>query len=236
MDVASLPLPVMAMSSPADSVSSTPGMPDVTPVTSPDKPVSAMVSPALPGDPPLPPTAPSSSLTSPLVHSPISRPITIPPAVTAQPLPVSPLAAAATPRAGADAGQLSPVPPAVPTRLRALSSRELKELFKAALERSRPLLQAPSGAPDVEPGLLTDQQKLQFYGYFKQATKGDIPEGDVGVAKGTAVDVAKAEAWRKCKGLNRRDAMRAFVYLMYQVDPGWEDRKTLDTVPEGDSP
>lgn len=49
---------------------------------------------------------------------------------------------------------------------------------------------------------------------------------------GGPVEAAKAEAWRKCRSLSRKDAMRAFVYLMYQVSPGWDNRSTLEVVPE----
>jgi acyl-CoA-binding protein len=117
-----------------------------------------------------------------------------------------------------------------------LSSKELKETFRAALERSRPLLQAPSTASNVSssasPGSLSDLQKLQFYGYFKQATKGDITDEEANSVKADAAERAKVEAWKKCKSLSRRDAMRAFVYLMYHVDPTWDAKKSLETVPE----
>lgn len=132
-------------------------------------------------------------------------------------------------------GLTTPVPSAVPTRLRTMSSRELKELFKAALEHSRPLLQAPSAgaptAPTAHGTQLTDLQKLQFYGYFKQATKGDASDSAVPETIGS-LEHAKLEAWKKCRNLTRRDAMRAFVYLMYQVEPAWDNRSTLEPVPE----
>lgn len=122
--------------------------------------------------------------------------------------------------------------------------KDLKEMFRVALEVSRPLLQAAStpatprhaAADAVVPPGLTDLQKLQFYGYFKQATKGDISDEEIRAPRTETVDIAKMEAWKKCRNLSRRDAMRAFVYLMFQVDPTWETgsggRSMLETVPE----
>ncbi len=117
--------------------------------------------------------------------------------------------------------------PTVPARVRTLSTLELKDTFKRALEFVRPFLQVSavelSAKPDgsAPPALvLGDAEKLKFYGYFKQATKGDQPSG---TAKATdAVEAAKVEAWAAVRGLSRRDAMRAFVFLLYQVLPTWE--------------
>lgn len=49
-----------------------------------------------------------------------------------------------TAAAAAGGGALPSLPPGVSSRVRSMSSKELKEVFKAALEYSRPLLQAPS--------------------------------------------------------------------------------------------
>jgi diazepam-binding inhibitor (GABA receptor modulating acyl-CoA-binding protein) len=110
-------------------------------------------------------------------------------------------------------------------RMRTLSTTELKEVFKSALEFVRPFL-SMSAADLAKPGVtavplvLTDAEKLQFYGYFKQATKGDIPLDSARAAD--PVEAAKTDAWTTVRGLGRRDAMRAFVYLLYQALPTWE--------------
>lgn len=40
----------------------------------------------------------------------------------------------------------------------------------------------------------------------------------------TALAIAKAkrEAWLRCRGMRRRDAMRSFVLLLDKTMPGWE--------------
>ena len=38
-----------------------------------------------------------------------------------------------------------------------------------------------------------------------------------------AVAKAKREAWARCRGMRRRDAMRSFVMLLDQRAPGWDD-------------
>ncbi len=73
--------------------------------------------------------------------------------------------------------------------------------------------------------MLRDAQKLQFYGYFKQATKGDytgaLTTTNVADAPADFAEAAKLEAWAGMRGLSRRDAMRAFVQLLCEVVPAW---------------
>ena len=117
---------------------------------------------------------------------------------------------------------MHPVPPDVTARLRALAGPPLRALFLSAYTHSVPLLQASVASP--APILLSDMQKLQMYALYKQGSVGDRPEGDV--ISSSPTDVAKAEAWKRCKGLPRRDAQRGFVFLMHQVEPGWEHTAT----------
>ena len=115
--------------------------------------------------------------------------------------------------------------PLLPARMKAMSSIELKDTFKRALEFVRPFLQMSAaeiargdGGPPVL--VLGDADKLKFYGYFKQATKGDQPPG---LPKPTdPVEAAKVEAWSAVRGLAKRDAMRAFVFHLYQALPTWD--------------
>jgi acyl-CoA-binding protein len=142
------------------------------------------------------------------------------------------------------------------------SIADLKNAFLSAVAFCRPLLSsdasaAPAAGSRVEGGMvspasaltLSDQDKLTFYAYFKQATAGDCQsptndddismmvsgpghEGDVGhhhvanqadmSASSLAVTKAKRDAWLKYKGMRRRDAMRAFVSLLDSAVPGWD--------------
>jgi acyl-CoA-binding protein len=113
-----------------------------------------------------------------------------------------------------------------------LSSTDLKDAFKRALEFLRPFLQmsaaelAASGGT-VAPLTLGDADKLRFYGYFKQATRGDQPaRATSGPGTPTAgadpVEAAKLDAWAAVRGTSRRDAMRLFVHLLDRALPAWE--------------
>jgi diazepam-binding inhibitor (GABA receptor modulating acyl-CoA-binding protein) len=75
-----------------------------------------------------------------------------------------------------------------------------------------------AAAPSV---VLDDTEKLQLYSYFKQAKSGDVPV-DV-VKPADVVEAAKMDAWATVRGLSRRDAMRAFIFLVYQLAPDWDN-------------
>ena len=66
---------------------------------------------------------------------------------------------------------------------------------------------------------MLDAQKLEFYGFFKQATTGDRagapPSSD-------PVEVAKWDAWGRCSGMRRRDAMQSFIALLSEGEPDWD--------------
>lgn len=59
-------------------------------------------------------------------------------------------------------------------------------------------------------GRLSNDQKLTFYGYFKQATVGDAPArnpcGPFDM-KGSA----KYGAWNKCRGMSKDAAQAAYI-------------------------
>jgi acyl-CoA-binding protein len=106
------------------------------------------------------------------------------------------------------------------------------------------LLARSLASPSLTMGL-SDNDKLAFYAYFKQATHGDCPEpkddNDISMmAVGghedhsaepyLTVTKAKRDAWRRCAAMRRRDAMRAFVLLLDKAVPGW------DSVPQAALP
>ncbi|EIE20069.1 ACBP-domain-containing protein [Coccomyxa subellipsoidea C-169] len=70
----------------------------------------------------------------------------------------------------------------------------------------------------------TNEQKLTFYSYFKQATKGDV-EG----TQPWAVQIearAKWDWWAKLKGMSKEEAMQHYIDLL--GDPEiWENHELL---------
>ena len=120
----------------------------------------------------------------------------------------------------------------LPARLRAMSSTELKECFKRALEFVRPFLSMSTSELAATAGpaaalALGDADKLRFYGYFKQATKGDQPLGLP--LPPDEVERAKLEAWSTVRGVSRKDAMRAFVFLLDRALATWDSAASPST-------
>lgn len=67
---------------------------------------------------------------------------------------------------------------------------------------------------------LNNEQKLELYGYFKQAT-----EGSCNIAKPGFFDFtgrAKWEAWQKLGSISKEEAKSKYVELVTQIDPKWE--------------
>ncbi len=110
------------------------------------------------------------------------------------------------------------------SKLRRLSNADLRNTFCRAVERLRPWLGTvvPDSGVDASSLHLTDVQKLQFYGYFKQAVVGDVSTSVSPTQSHDATVAVKTAAWCSLRGLSRRDAMRAFIYRLYQVDPLWD--------------
>lgn len=65
----------------------------------------------------------------------------------------------------------------------------------------------------------TDEQKLSFYKYYKQATVGDCNTERPGVFK--LEDRAKWDSWNSVKGLSADDAKKAYVDLLTSIEPNW---------------
>lgn len=66
--------------------------------------------------------------------------------------------------------------------------------------------------PDTK---LTNEQKLKFYKFYKQAT-----EGDIYIPQPMFFQIeqrAKYNAWKSVEGLKKEDAMRHYLFLMKQI-------------------
>jgi diazepam-binding inhibitor (GABA receptor modulator, acyl-CoA-binding protein) len=72
----------------------------------------------------------------------------------------------------------------------------------------------------VQMYVATDDEKLLFYGFFKQATVGDctIPES----SEADWIKKAKTSAWRQQKGSSKRDGQSHFLTLLRKVAPTWD--------------
>ncbi len=57
----------------------------------------------------------------------------------------------------------------------------------------------------------TPAQKLELYGLFKQATEGDV--SDPTPAATDFIARAKYQAWEKCKGMTKSQAMQAYIQM-----------------------
>lgn len=72
----------------------------------------------------------------------------------------------------------------------------------------------------------TIDQRLQFYKYFKQATKGDCEESKPGLLQFDAK--AKWEAWNSVKGTTEEEAKLRYVQELDKSQPNWRvDAKKL---------
>ena len=71
----------------------------------------------------------------------------------------------------------------------------------------------------------SNEEKLKFYSYFKQATVGDV----VG-SQPWAVNLearAKWDAWNSVKGMSKQEAMENYIKLVANDDPNWETHEVL---------
>jgi acyl-CoA-binding protein len=78
---------------------------------------------------------------------------------------------------------------------------ELQEKFQSAVTRSKELTQRPS-----------NEDLLQLYALYKQATEGDVTGDRPGGFDFKAI--AKYDAWAEVKGKSKGDAMREYVELV----------------------
>lgn len=78
---------------------------------------------------------------------------------------------------------------------------ELQQQFDSAVARSQELTQRPS-----------NQELLDLYALFKQASEGDVTGDRPGGFDFKAI--AKYDAWAERKGKSKEDAMKEYVALM----------------------
>lgn len=80
----------------------------------------------------------------------------------------------------------------------------LKEQFEAAVSRSQSLTKRPS-----------NEELLQLYALFKQATEGDVAGDRPGGFDFKAI--AKYDAWAEVKGKNTDTAMQDYIQLVERL-------------------
>ncbi|KAF0981661.1 hypothetical protein FDP41_012318 [Naegleria fowleri] len=73
---------------------------------------------------------------------------------------------------------------------------------------------------------LTDDDRLLFYAFFKQATEGDVKGSQPYAIQFVAR--AKWDAWNKVKGMSKEDAMQQYVDLLTQMAPEWYSYEGLN--------
>ena len=78
---------------------------------------------------------------------------------------------------------------------------ELQEKFQSAVTRSKELTQRPS-----------NEELLQLYALYKQATEGDVTGDRPGGFDFKAI--AKYDAWAEVKSKPKDEAMREYVHLV----------------------
>jgi len=71
----------------------------------------------------------------------------------------------------------------------------------------------------------TNEEKLSFYKYFKQATEGDVVGSQPWAVQLEAR--AKWDAWNSVKGLSKEEAQVKYVELVAKEDPNWENNPVL---------
>jgi acyl-CoA-binding protein len=78
---------------------------------------------------------------------------------------------------------------------------ELQQQFESAVARSKELTQRPS-----------NEELLNLYGLFKQASEGDVTGDRPGGFDFKAI--AKYDAWAELKGRSKEQAMQDYIALM----------------------
>ena len=83
----------------------------------------------------------------------------------------------------------------------------MEEQFQNAVARSRELKSRPS-----------NEDLLQLYALFKQATEGDVSGDRPGGFDFKAI--AKYDAWAEVKGKSKDEAMKEYVALVERLERG----------------
>ena len=69
----------------------------------------------------------------------------------------------------------------------------------------------------------SNEEKLTFYKYFKQATEGDVKGDEPWLIQFEAK--AKYDAWASVKGMVAEDAKQKYVEFLTENVPSWTDWK-----------
>jgi diazepam-binding inhibitor (GABA receptor modulator, acyl-CoA-binding protein) len=85
-----------------------------------------------------------------------------------------------------------------------LESKAMQEEFLKAVAKSKELTKRPS-----------NEELLQLYALFKQATDGDVSGDRPGGFDFKAI--AKFDAWAEVKGKSKEDAMKDYIALMSRL-------------------
>ena len=72
---------------------------------------------------------------------------------------------------------------------------------------------------------LTNEQKLEFYGLFKQSTEGENKTKQPSRLK--VVERMKWDAWKKNGKMGKEEAMRTYVEKLTKVMPTWNQSAKL---------
>ncbi|KAK9819150.1 hypothetical protein WJX81_002475 [Elliptochloris bilobata] len=72
----------------------------------------------------------------------------------------------------------------------------------------------------------SNETKLKFYGYFKQATLGDVQGSQPWAVQLEAR--AKWDVWAKLKGMSKEEAMQHYINLLEDPEV-WENHDLLKT-------
>lgn len=83
--------------------------------------------------------------------------------------------------------------------------KHMEDQFQNAVSRSRELKSRPS-----------NEDLLQLYALYKQATEGDVSGDRPGGFDFKAI--AKYDAWAEVKGKSKEDAMREYVRLVERLE------------------
>jgi len=78
--------------------------------------------------------------------------------------------------------------------------------FESAVARSKEFTKRPS-----------NEELLQLYGLFKQATEGDVTADKEPSNPFDFVNKAKYNAWTELKGKSKEDAMKEYVSLVEKL-------------------
>ena len=93
---------------------------------------------------------------------------------------------------------------------------DLEKRFKRAVWLIR------NGPPQKD---TSNDKKLSFYKYFKQATEGDVTGSQPWAVQLEAR--AKWDAWNSVKGMSKDEAMHRYIDLLASDDPNWESHPAL---------